>query len=146
MAELNEDQRKELIAAAVNVRRWAYAPYSHYSVGAAVLTASGRIYDGVNVENAAYPNSICAERVAVFKAVAQGERQLIAVAVATENGGSPCGACRQVLSEFGPQMAVFIADLEGKLLKETSIAELLPGAFGPQDLTVPSPCDESPCP
>ena len=141
MTELNEDQRKELIAAAVNVRRWAYAPYSHYSVGAAVLTASGRIYDGVNVENAAYPNSICAERVAVFKAVSQGERQLIAVAVATENGGSPCGACRQVLSEFAQDMLVLLADGEGNLLGETHLSELLPCAFGPQDLGKPSPGD-----
>jgi cytidine deaminase len=146
MVELSDAQRQALIESAVHARRWAYAPYSHYAVGAAVLTASGRIYDGVNVENAAYPTGICAERVAVFKAVSEGERQVSAVAVVTENGGMPCGACRQVLSEFGPQMLVLIADLEGKLLKETSIAELLPGAFGPQDLTVPSPCDESPSP
>jgi cytidine deaminase len=134
MAELSDDLRKELIEAAVNVRRWAYAPYSHYNVGAAVLTASGRIYDGVNVENAAYPNGICAERVAAFKAISQGERQLIAVAVVSENGGSPCGACRQVLSEFAQDMLVLLADGEGRLLGETHLGELLPCAFGPQDL------------
>jgi len=139
MAELTDDLRKELIEAAVNVRRWAYAPYSHYQVGAAVLTASGRIYDGVNVENAAYPNGICGERVAVFKAISQGERQLIAVAVVTENGGSPCGACRQVLSEFAQDMLVLLADGEGHLLGETHLSELLPCAFGPQDLGAPSP-------
>jgi cytidine deaminase len=134
MVKLNDDQRRALIESAVQVRRWAYAPYSHYSVGAAVLAASGRIYDGVNVESAAYPTSICAERVAVFKAVSQGERQLLAVAVVTENGGSPCGACRQVLSEFGADMLVLIADDRGKLLRELSMTDLLPGAFGPQDL------------
>jgi cytidine deaminase len=134
MVKLNDDQRRALIESAVQVRRWAYAPYSHYNVGAAVLAASGRIYDGVNVESAAYPTSICAERVAVFKAVSQGERQLLAVAVVTENGGSPCGACRQVLSEFGADMLVLIADDQGKLLRELSMTDLLPGAFGPQDL------------
>jgi cytidine deaminase len=134
MVKLNDDQRRALIESAVQVRRWAYAPYSHYNVGAAVLAASGRIYDGVNVESAAYPTSICAERVAVFKAVSQGERQLLAVAVVTENGGSPCGACRQVLSEFGADMLVLIANDQGKLLRELSMTDLLPGAFGPQDL------------
>jgi cytidine deaminase len=142
MAALSDALRRELIDAAVHVRRWAYAPYSHYPVGAAVLAASGRIYDGVNVENAAYPTGICAERVAVFKAVSEGERQLSAVAVVTENGGSPCGACRQVLSEFGPQMLVLIADQEGRLLQETTMNELLPGAFGPQDLHSPPPGNE----
>jgi cytidine deaminase len=141
MVELSDALRRELIESAVHARRWAYAPYSHYAVGAAVLTASGRIYDGVNVENAAYPTGICAERVAVFKAVSEGERQVTAVAVATENGGSPCGACRQVLSEFGPQMVVLIADQEGRLLKETTMTDLLPGAFGPQDLKNPQPCE-----
>ena len=146
MVELSDALRQALIESAVHARRWAYAPYSHYAVGAAVLTASGRIYDGVNVENAAYPTGICAERVAVFKAVSEGERQVSAVAVVTENGGMPCGACRQVLSEFGAQMVVLIADQEGRLLKETSIAELLPGAFGPQDLTIPPSREDSPTP
>jgi len=146
MAELSDALRQELIATAVHARRWAYAPYSHYAVGAAVLTASGRIYNGVNVENAAYPTGICAERVAVFKAVSEGERQVTAVAVVTENGGLPCGACRQVLSEFGPQMVVLIADQEGRLLKETSMTDLLPGPFGPQDLKNPQPRDAPPSP
>jgi cytidine deaminase len=134
MAELSDALRQELIESAAQVRHWAYAPYSHYNVGAAVLAASGRIYDGVNIENAAYPTSICAERVAVFKAVSQGERQLTAVAVVTENGGAPCGACRQVLSEFGSDMLVLIADAQGHLIKEMRMSELLPNAFGPQDL------------
>jgi len=131
---LTDEQQAQLIKEAIEARQWAYAPYSRYPVGAALLTASGRIYEGVNVENAAYPTGMCAERVAVFKAVAEGERQFEAIAVATANGGSPCGACRQVLAEFGLDTVVLIADAEGKLRQRTSVRELLPGAFGPQDL------------
>jgi len=128
--------RQQLIEAARQVRRWAYAPYSHYAVGAAVLTPNGKIYDGVNVENAAYPSTVCAERVAIFKAVSEGEHVFDAIAVVTSNGGMPCGGCRQVLSEFGLDTSVLIADEEGRLLKETTVAELLPGAFRPGDLPV----------
>ena len=131
---LEPEQREALIQAALHVRRWAYAPYSHYAVGAAILTASGRMYDGVNVENAAYPSGICAERVAVFKAISEGERDVLAVAVVTENGGTPCGGCRQVLSEFGPKADVVIADTSGQIVLETTIDQLLPGAFGPEKL------------
>jgi cytidine deaminase len=131
---LTDEGREKLVGAAIEARRWAYAPYSNYSVGAALLTASGRIYDGVNVENAAYPTSMCAERVAVFKAVSQGERRFEALAVVTPNGGTPCGACRQVLSEFGLDTLVLVADQAGKIHQETSLRDLLPGAFGPQDL------------
>ncbi len=131
---LTDELRQELIRSALEVRQWAYAPYSNYPVGAALLTASGRIYEGVNVENAAYPTGMCAERVAVFKAVSEGERQFVAIAVATANGGSPCGACRQVLSEFGQDMLVMVANQDGEVVWETSLANLLPGAFGPTDL------------
>jgi len=131
---ITDEMREKLIAAAIEARQWAYAPYSEYKVGAALLTASGRIYDGVNVENAAYPDSICAERVAVFKAVSEGEHEFIAIAVVTANGGTPCGSCRQVLSEFGGETQVYIASAEGELLTETSVSDLLPGAFGPTDL------------
>ncbi len=131
---LTDEMRSRLIQAAVEARQWAYAPYSNYAVGAALLTASGRIYDGVNVENAAYPTGICAERVAVFKAVSEGEREFVAIAVVTANGGSPCGSCRQVLAEFGLDIAVLIANLDGKVIKETSVARLLPGAFRSKDL------------
>lgn len=131
---LKDDLREKLIATALAAREWAYAPYSGYKVGAALLTASGKIYDGTNVENAAYPTSICAERVAVFKAVSEGERQFEAIAVATQNGGAPCGACRQVLSEFGRDTIVLIVADEGKVVRETTVAELLPNAFGPRDL------------
>ncbi len=131
---LTDEERQQLIQAASNVRRWAYVPYSHYAVGAALLTASGRVYDGVNVENAAYPVTICAERVAVFKAISEGEREFTAIAVVTDNGGTPCGSCRQVLAEFGLDTRVLIVDKDGRLLQEATVKDLLPGAFGPQDL------------
>ncbi len=131
---LTDEERQQLIAVATQARQWAYAPYSHYPVGAALLTASGRVYDGVNVENASYPNGICAERVAVFKAVSQGERKFQAIAVVTDNAGAPCGACRQVLSEFGLETIVLLADSQGNLKTETSLSDLLPEAFGPDSL------------
>lgn len=131
---LTDDMRRKLIRVALEARKRAYVPYSNYPVGAALLTASGQIYDGVNIENAAYPTTICAERVAVFKAVSAGERDFSAIVVATLNGGSPCGSCRQVLSEFGLDTRVLIVDEQGRVLQETSLGELLPGAFGPRDL------------
>lgn len=131
---ISNEEKEKLIQIALEVRRQAYAPYSQYPVGAALLAASGRIYDGVNVENAAFPVTICAERVAVFKAVSEGEREFTAIVVATVNGGMPCGSCRQVLAEFGLQTLVIIANTEGKIVNETTIGELLPGAFRPQDL------------
>jgi cytidine deaminase len=131
---LTDETKTQLIQAARDARQWAYAPYSNYPVGAAVLTASGRVYDGVNVENAAYPNTMCAERVAIFKAASEGERNFVALAVVTANGGSPCGACRQVLAEFGLDTRVIIADAEGKIVSEMMVGELLPGAFRPEDL------------
>jgi cytidine deaminase len=132
---LKDEIRQTLVDAATQARRWAYVPYSHYAVGAALLTASGKIYDGVNVENAAYPTTMCAERVAVFKAVSEGERQFTAIAVVTSNAGTPCGSCRQVLSEFGLDTVVIIADAQGNIRQETTVAELLPGAFLPTDLS-----------
>jgi cytidine deaminase len=131
---LTNELRKELITNASEARKRAYTPYSHYPVGAAVLTAGGMIYTGVNVENAAYPVTICAERVAVFKAISEGENKFEAIAVVTDNGGSPCGSCRQVLAEFGLDTLVLIADGEGQLIDEVCVGDLLPGAFGPADL------------
>ena len=133
---LTSEMQDELVRVAIEARQWAYAPYSHYLVGAALLADSGRIYSGVNVENAAYPNGTCAERTAVFKAVSEGERRFSAIAVVTANGGTPCGACRQVLSEFSSEMQVLIADQTGKVILETDIKGLLPGAFGPEQLQV----------
>lgn len=126
---LNPQQRHELVHQASLVRKHAYAPYSGYAVGAAVLTASGRIFTGVNVENASYPNGVCAERVAIYKAVSEGERDFLAIAVVTENGGTPCGFCRQVMAEFSPQMPVLIANAQETIIMETTVAALLPHAF-----------------
>lgn len=131
---LTDKIRDELVQAAIDAGSNAYAPYSNYAVGAALLTDSGVIYTGANVENAAYPTAMCAERVAVFKAVSDGERQFDAIAVATVNGGTPCGACRQVLAEFGLDTEVLIANVTGEIIEKTDVASLLPGAFLPQDL------------
>jgi cytidine deaminase len=134
MSILTGEEKKFLIDLANEARRRAYAPYSHYNAGAALRTASGRIFTGVNVESAAYPMTMCAERVAIYKAVSEGEREFEVIAVVTDNGGTPCGGCRQVLAEFGLDTIVLIADGESKLLTETTVAELLPGAFTPQNL------------
>jgi cytidine deaminase len=134
MLPLTDQERRSLIDLANEARRRAYAPYSNYPVGAALRTKSGRVFTGVNVENAAYPTGMCAERTAVFKAVSEGEREFEVIAVVTDNGGSPCGACRQVLAEFGQDTIVLIANAEGTLLQETTVKELLPGAFTPEHL------------
>jgi cytidine deaminase len=122
-----------LAAAAQAARARAYARYSRYQVGAAVLCEDGEIFTGCNIENAVYPLTCCAERVAIFNAVSSGRRSFRALAVATVNGGSPCGSCRQVMHEFGPQMPVFILDEFG-LVRMTSVAELLPDSFGAAQL------------
>ena len=134
---LTEELKQRLIAEALTARKASYSPYSHFPVGAAVLAEDGHIYGGTNIENAAYPSSLCAERVAIFKAISEGNRHIQAIAVATHAGGSPCGACRQVMREFGEQdMPVLLADAEGHLVEETSLATLLPRSFGPEDLLV----------
>jgi len=131
---ISKEERQSLIDLANEARRRAYAPYSNYAVGAALRTKSGRLFTGVNIENAAYPHTICAERVAVFKAVSEGEMDFEVIAVVTENGGSPCGGCRQVLAEFGLDTIVLLASGEGKLQKVMTVAELLPEAFTPAHL------------
>ena len=128
-------EKQALIDLANTARQRAYVPYSNYPVGAALRTKTGRIFTGVNVENAAYPQTMCAERVAVFKAVSEGEKEFEVISVVTDNGGSPCGGCRQVLAEFGLDTIVLIADRNGKLLKETTVRELLPEAFTPDRLS-----------
>lgn len=137
MDMLTDLEKNSLVKAALEARQWAYAPYSNYKVGAALLTSSGRIYDGVNVENAAYPSSMCAERVAIYKAVSQGEKSFSAIAVATSNGGWPCGACRQVMAEFGLDTRVIIVNQSGEIVQEASVSEILPGAFTPEHLDQP---------
>ena len=131
---LTNAERQSLIDLANEARKHAYVPYSKYPVGAAIRTKSGRLYTGVNVENAAYPQTMCAERVAIFKAVSEGESEFDVIAVVTNNGGSPCGGCRQVMAEFGLDTVVLIADGEGHLQKEMTVAELLPEAFTPEHL------------
>jgi len=134
MTALTDQERHALIDRANEARRWAYAPYSNYPVGAALRTKSGHIYTGCNVENAAYPAGICAERVAIFKAVSEGEKEFEVIAVATANGGSPCGVCRQVMAEFGLDTIVLIGNGDGGLLQETTVRELLPAAFVPSSM------------
>jgi len=125
---------QSLIDLANEARKLAYVPYSKYRVGAALQTKSGKIYTGVNIESAAYPTTMCAERVAIFKAVSEGEREFETIAVVTDNGGSPCGGCRQVMAEFGLETRVLIANGKGELVKTMTVAELLPEAFTPEHL------------
>ncbi|MBI5953067.1 MAG: cytidine deaminase [Chloroflexi bacterium] len=132
--KLTNEERQSLIDLANEARKLAYAPYSKYRVGAALRTKSGRIFTGVNVENAVYPHTMCAERVAIFKAVSEGETEFEVIVVATDNGGSPCGGCRQVMAEFGLDIVVVIADGSGTLKQEMTVAQLLPQAFTPADL------------
>jgi cytidine deaminase len=131
---LTIQEKQALIDLAIEARKRAHAPYSNYRVGAALRTSSGRIYTGCNIENAAYPQTMCAERVAIFKAASEGEKEFEVIAVVTSNGGTPCGGCRQVMAEFGLETIVLIADDDGRLLQETSVMDLLPGAFTPKKL------------
>ena len=119
---------EELVQAAKAVRARSYSPYSGFAVGAALRGKSDRIYTGTNVENASYPLTVCAERAAVFKAVSEGEREFDSIAVVTSTGAAPCGACRQVLAEFGLDIRVVVANLN-KRRKVYSISELLPYGF-----------------
>lgn len=123
----------ELIQAADEARRHAYVPYSRFPVGAALLTEDGQLYTGCNVENAAYPVSLCAERVALFKAVSEGHRRFRTLAVVTDTGGAPCGSCRQALSEFAPDLEVIVADGQGHA-RTYQLDELLPHSFTAEQL------------
>ena len=121
---------EELIDIARQYRKHSYSPYSRFKVGAAVLTAGGKIYGGCNIENSSYGLTVCAERTAIFKAVSEGEREFEALAViaGTEGPCSPCGACRQVMADFRSPR-IIMANLRGEV-KTASLAELLPFAFG----------------
>jgi cytidine deaminase len=127
---MNQRDRDELIQAAFDAQKNAYAPYSNFHVGAAIRTASGRIYQGCNVENASFGLTNCAERVAAGTAVAAGDREFTAVAVVSRGGVSPCGACRQFLAEFSPNVPIVMVDsLHPDVIHETTLTELLPGRF-----------------
>ena len=127
---------QSLIAAAHQACQNAYAPYSGFAVGAALRTRSGRVFTGSNVENVSYGLTICAERVAVTKAVSEGERDLEVIVVASEGAATPCGACRQVLAEFNPDLRVIVVGVGGseENQREIRLSELLPEAFLPGDL------------
>ncbi len=128
---MTSDDRQQLIAASIESRLRAYAPYSSYQVGAAILAADGRVFTGCNVENASYGMTLCAERVAVASAVAAGSREFLALAVATAGGGTPCGACRQVLVEFCEDLPVLLVDVSREqAVAETVLRQLLPDRFG----------------
>jgi cytidine deaminase len=127
---MTNDQQQALISAALGARKQAHAPYSNFYVGAALLTASGKIITGCNVENASYGLTICAERVAIGTAVAAGEGEFVAMAVATAGGHSPCGACRQVIVEFAPELPILLVDADDPAkVHETDMKTLLPGRF-----------------
>ncbi len=131
----NEEQTADEVFAALTAAAWqaqehAYAPYSGFAVGAAVQGASGKIYGGCNIENVSYGLSNCAERTAMFQAIAQGERQLLRLVVCADTlePVTPCGACRQVMQELGPQMEVLLVNKTGQQ-RRTTVAELLPDGF-----------------
>ena len=135
---ISQAKLKSLVAAAKKASRRAHCPYSKFHVGAAVLGMSGLVASGCNVENASYGLTICAERNAAFQLVAQGDSAIVAIAIytPTPTPTAPCGACRQVLNEFGPDMIV-ISVCDGPERIETTLADLLPQAFGPRNLGEP---------
>ncbi len=136
MTNESSDQWNDLFKQAVAAREYSYSPYSHYKVGAALLTKSGKVFTGCNIENAGYTASVCAERTAIFKAVSQGEVDFVAIAVATSNGGAPCGICRQVMREFAPNLIIIFGDIQGNY-QALTLPDLLPHSFGPENLPRP---------
>ncbi|MCM3770865.1 cytidine deaminase [Priestia aryabhattai] len=127
---------KQLIDEAIAASKQAHVPYSHFHVGAALLTTDGKVYRGCNIENASYGLTNCAERTAIFKAVSEGDKQFSAIAVVGDTDGpiSPCGACRQVLAEFcDDNTQIILANLKGDFVI-TNINEILPGYFSSKDL------------
>jgi cytidine deaminase len=132
--KISEEIKKRLVEQAILAMEKAYTPYSGYLVGASLLSSDGEIFNAGNVENAVYPLTICAERSAVVKAVSEGKKEFSAIAVATRDGGTPCGSCRQVLAEFGLKTLVIIASKKGEILQEITVEDLLPYSFGPANL------------
>jgi cytidine deaminase len=132
---MNYTDRYELIQAALEAQQRAFCPYSSFPVGAAIRTESGKIYQGVNVENASFGLTLCAERVAAASAVAAGDRDFVAIAVVSRGGVTPCGACRQFLAEFSPALPITIIDSDRPAdVRHTSLDVLLPSRFeGPTE-------------
>lgn len=124
---------EELVRAAARARERAYAPYSRFPVGAALLSEDGELFLGCNVENAAYPVSLCAERVALFKAISEGKRRFRKLAVVSESGATPCGSCRQALLEFAPELEILVS--EGRHTRSFRLSDLLPHGFTPDQLS-----------
>jgi len=126
--------KRQLLSAAEEIKQSAYVPYSKFHVGAALLTKSGKVYTGCNIENASYGATCCAERVAIFKAVSDGETEFMAIAISGDSEYTyPCGICRQVMVEFSPDMLVIVGDSKGDY-KEHTASSLLPELFGPKEL------------
>jgi len=123
------------IGQAIDVSRKAYAPYSNYQVGSVLIADTGEVFTGCNVENAAYPAGICAERGALAQAVSNGVQNFLGVIVASKSGGSPCGICRQMLYEFSPTMRVICVTFEGDIIIDSTLDKLLPHGFGPSSLS-----------
>ena len=126
---MSEEMDRELVRAAREVRKLAYAPYSGFSVGSAIRTRSGRIFTGCNVENSSYGLTICAERVALAKAVSEAERDFDTIVVCASGAPAPCGACRQVLHEFSPHITVLLVDPDEAPVEKVGLCDLLPAAF-----------------
>ena len=138
---MDNTEKIRLIEAAEEARKTSYAPYSDFHVGAALLTKTGRIYKGCNIENAAYGPSVCAERTAIFKAVSEGERECAAIAItggyddADRGVAYPCGVCRQVMAEFAdPDEFIIIVAASENEFRTCTLKELLPYSFGPKNL------------
>ena len=124
---------KKVIKSAIKMSEKAYAPFSQYKVGSAIETLSGKIIGGCNIESSSYGLTCCAERVAIFRAIAEGYNQFKSIAVATKNAGMPCGACRQIIWELCGEIPVYICDMNG-WVKTVSSSQLIPDAFGEKDL------------
>ncbi|CAG8620471.1 12783_t:CDS:2 [Cetraspora pellucida] len=137
MREPTSEEIEKLVELALKAKEFAYCPYSNYRVGAAILCANGIYYTGVNVENASYGGAICAERVAITKAVSEGQKKFIAISVSTdsfEKFARPCGICRQFISEFATDLSIYLVNPDGKYIVD-NIKNLFPEPFGNNDLT-----------
>ncbi|KAK3809801.1 MAG: cytidine deaminase [Linnemannia elongata] len=135
MSALTNDQIEELITQSLEARNFSYSPYSKFRVGAALRTVDGKIFQGCNVENASYGGAICAERTAFVKAVSEGHLRFVAIAVSCDFNHyiTPCGICRQFMNEFGKNLEIFFVN-DDRTYKRAVLADLLPYAFGPEDL------------